>query len=75
VQGWSADGRLTVLDHHRCSLPHDVPAGDGVNLEMTCLPPSPGGFFTLNMVVEHVGWFETPTAMVDPAAADTRRAA
>jgi hypothetical protein len=73
VQAWNAAGRLSVLDHHRQPLPHNVAPGESVVVDVECLPP-PGGYCTVNMVVEHIGWFDTPTAMVDPQASQRHAA-
>lgn len=61
VQLLGEDGRLIARDHHRVTLPADVPPGASTELQFDCPAPNSSGAYMLkfDVVAEGVTWFET----------------
>jgi SAM-dependent methyltransferase len=55
-----AERRLLNRDHARESLPHDVPAGGTIHVEMSFVAPATPGAYVgkIDLVSEGVSWFE-----------------
>jgi SAM-dependent methyltransferase len=56
---WSAEGGLVIQDDGRAELPHEVAAGDSVELELRVVAPSTPGRYLLELdvVQEFVSWW------------------
>lgn len=73
------DGSIVVYDGRRTQLPHDVPPGEVVELELDVeAPETPGEYLLeLDAVFEYVGWFSergartvTLEVRIEPPAGD-----